>query len=193
MLVTMALFTLASCSGTNVRSWPEKKINMWYETSEWQNLPIKPDASIDIREFVEQNVLSSEEWNAAYDFISDTDFDEILPGKYELTESGVFVTVTDYMTKEPALFEAHRKYIDLQYVVRGQEYIAIGDTRGKTPSVVFNEEKDAEFYTLDESHACLADSTVFFVLFPKDAHKPCIKVDVSSPVRKIVVKIPYVK
>lgn len=193
LFAVMALSALVSCVGTDVRRWSEKKIKAWYETSEWQNLPIKPDRSVDVREFVEQNVLSPEEWKAAYDFMSDTDFGEILPGRYELTESGVYATVTDYMTKDTALFEAHRKYIDIQYVAAGREYIAIGDVNEKVPVSAFDEEKDIEFFTLDESHDFLADSSVFFVLFPKDAHRPCIKVENNSPVRKIVVKIPYVE
>ena len=47
------------------------------------------------------------------------------PGRHEIDGDRVFALVQKYATKpvESALFEAHRKYIDVQYVHRGRETI----------------------------------------------------------------------
>jgi len=115
------------------------------------------------------------------------------PGKYDLTTDGVYATVSDYITKDidTVFYEVHRKYIDIQYVVSGREYIAI-TTLENIDSVkqVYDEVNDIEFFQKTDDRFVLADSTKFFVFFPSDPHKPCLKVDENSKVRKIVVKIP---
>lgn len=186
------LTMLTSCFTDNVRNWSDEKINQWFENSEWTRLDIRPDSSVDVREFVEQNVLSPENWKTAYEFIRKGGFSELPQGKYDLNEDGVFATVTDYETKDSSLFEAHRKYIDIQYVSCGKEIIEIGTSEEKIMETEYDETKDIEFFRLDHSEKVLADSTKFLVLFPKDAHMPCMRYGENKSVRKIVVKIPYV-
>lgn len=191
-LVVAMICMIASCNIENVRTWSDEKVRSWFELSDWNSLPMKPVPSTDIRELVEQNVLSSENWKAAYDFLKNTDFSEIPQGRYDLNDNGLYATVTDYETKDTALFEAHRKYVDIQYVSRGNEMIRVGLTEKKIPRVDFDKSNDIEFFDLPESETILVDSSVFAVFFPKDAHMPCLKTGKKSFVRKIVIKIPYV-
>ena len=47
-------------------------------------------------------------------------------------------------TKEPDVAEAHRKYLDIQYVVKGKEVMGWADLDACSPAVPFSEEKAKE-------------------------------------------------
>lgn len=126
-------------------------------------------------------------------FLSENDPMTLLAGRYDLGADGAFVLVQEYETKCGSVFEAHRKYIDIQCVVSGQEYIYvcdIHDAKGRLAD--YDEVKDVEFFaSASECTRILADSDNPVVLFPCDAHQPCMSVDgISSHVRKLVFKIP---
>lgn len=128
------------------------------------------------------------------EFLSRQDLDSLSEGRIELSSEGVYTTVTDYMTKSEADFEAHRKYIDIQYVASGSEYIYITPMEGvKEYTQPYDEQKDICFFSASKYIECLALPDNLVVLFPCDGHKPCMKVAERAPVRKIVVKIPVVK
>lgn len=134
-----------------------------------------------------------EDWKTALDFLRNTDFENIGQGTYELNANGVYATVTYYMTKDSALFEAHRRYIDIQYLAKGKEIIEIGDIKDKIPAVDYDSLKDIEFFTMRKYEKIVADSSSYLVLFPEDAHRPCMKIGEKQNVRKVVVKIPYMR
>jgi beta-galactosidase beta subunit len=52
---------------------------------------------------------------AAFAFIRENNLHALPLGRYDL-EDGVFAIVQEYFTKEESFYEAHKKYIDLQYM-----------------------------------------------------------------------------
>ena len=107
---------------------------------------------------------------------------------------GVYSTITDYFTKESSTvnYEAHRRFIDIQYVSRGMEYIGLTSLNDIISIIQpYDDEKDIEFFQKLDDNLLLADPTRYFVFFPSDGHKPCLKVDGFDKVRKVVIKIPY--
>ena len=70
-------------------------------------------------------------------------------GKYEIDGADLFISVQEYNTKleENARFEAHRKYIDIQYIVSGEEVVEVTDISKTSVETEYNEAKDMEFYT----------------------------------------------
>jgi YhcH/YjgK/YiaL family protein len=163
-------------------------------SSAWNGeLPFKPDTGIDAREFVRQNVVNRPAWEAAFDFLQKNDLAALPPGRYDLPAEGVYATVSDYPAKErdSCRYEAHRKYIDIQYVAGGAEYIELLPLRLISEEQRYDEEKDILFFEdKTQGEMLYADKNRFFVFFPEDAHKPCLKADWGGTVRKIVVKIP---
>ena len=107
-------------------------------------------------------------------------------GKTEL-DHGAFYSVSDtkLCKKEERLFEYHRKFIDIQFVVNGVEGMEYADINA-LPEGSFNEGSDIGF-TDGEGTPLSLNSGDFAVFFPEDAHKPCIG---EGVVRKVVVKIP---
>lgn len=99
-------------------------------------------------------------------------------------------------TKDTAPFENHRSYIDVQCVVSGEENIFISDIPDCTGRLSdYDGATDIEFFA-DAAHPCeaRADKNNFLILFPGEAHRPCISPDgKQTHVRKIVVKVPFVE
>lgn len=193
LYIALITMTISCNKTTNVSEWSDRQINEWFDQSEWVKLTAKPDGSIDKHQFVEQNVLNPKSWEAALKFMKESDFNSMATGKYDLADDGTFATVSDYTTKDldTAYYEAHRKYIDIQYVPSGKEYIGLTTMENiDTITQPFDAEKDIEFFQKPDDNMLLADANKFFVFFPSDGHKPCIKVDGNEKVRKVVVKIP---
>jgi YhcH/YjgK/YiaL family protein len=100
--------------------------------------------------------------------------------------------VSEYLTKneEDARYEAHQKYIDIQYVVSGKELIGVAPMLQKKDVLEpYDASKDVEFLTFTNGENRQAKSDRFFIFFPEDAHRPGLKDGENSPVRKIVVKV----
>ncbi len=186
--------TVISCGNENLRNWSDAQICEWYENYDWYRLPLKIDGGVNRREFVEQNVLNPQVWKIAYEFLKSADLDSLALGRHELDSMGTFANVQEYTTKDSAHFEAHRKYVDIQILTIGKEYIRITPVEcEKTEVTPYDEAKDIEFFDAENSTSALLDGSNMIVLFPCDGHMPCMKVVENEPVRKVVVKIPYVE
>lgn len=122
--------------------------------------------------------------------------DETTPNE-RLTVDGenIFINLSEYTNKniDECLFESHKKYIDIQYVLTGGELIDIcdekilkvTDDRLDTDDIAFFESTDSF------SRANLTPGT-FVVIFPGEAHKPMIAPDGKGiKTRKAVAKIIY--
>ena len=91
-------------------------------------------------------------------------------------------------TKEPDVAEAHRKYLDIQYIVKGKEVVGWADLAACTPADAFSEESDIGFYSGDFNYITVNEG-ICYVVFPEDAHMPGRHLDVPNDFVKIVVKL----
>lgn len=113
-------------------------------------------------------------------------------GHYLLTGEN-FANVDEYDTKRvnSVGFEAHRKYIDIQFLLRGEERVLVRPLETACCTMPYDEGRDAAFYRHDEAGATelRLGNGYFVILFPDDAHEPQLCIDGPQPVRKIVVKV----
>ena len=96
--------------------------------------------------------------------------------------------VTAGTTKTPDVAEAHRKYLDIQYIVKGKEVMGWADLAACTPTDSFSEENDIGFYTGDFNFITINEG-ICYVVFPEDVHMPGRHLDVPNDFVKIVVKL----
>jgi len=127
----------------------------------------------------------------AFDYLCGTDFALATMGTFEIDGRHVYAMVQEYRTLDrvQGAWEAHRKYIDLQYVVSGTEQIGYAPLRRLTPGC-YDEARDIlplEGAWVGTFFAC--DPGDFVLLFPEDAHMPRIAGAAPELVRKVVVKI----
>ncbi|MGQ8337463.1 YhcH/YjgK/YiaL family protein [Sunxiuqinia sp. A32] len=185
------MIVLISCQSNSIMD--SKAIRDWFEKGEWkQGWPIVVDESADQVDFAKYYHQNPRRWNKAFDFLSATDFQNIEPGKYELDGESLYANVDQYRTRdeEDTRFETHNKYADIQYLIKGKEYIGVVElSKMQKAMFPYNKEKDITFYSSSENNYRLADSSRFFIFLPDDAHRPCLKVDDNLEVKKIVVKV----
>ena len=97
-----------------------------------------------------------------------------------------FLAVTS--TKAPDLAEAHKKYLDIQYIVKGKEVMGWADLADCEIVGEFNEEKDIGKYTGSFEFLTINEG-ICYVAFPEDAHMPGRHLDVPNDFVKVVVKL----
>jgi len=116
---------------------------------------------------------------------------DIAVGTYQIN-SRVRAIVSEYETKvkNEVGYEAHRKNIDIQYLLRGEEHVACLPLDKLKETVPYSEEKDAAFFTssLQPIEMTLGDG-YFAIFFPQDGHMPQLIVGEPEMVKKVVVKI----
>jgi biofilm protein TabA len=194
ILLFLSLLLMQSCSNSSdPSSWSEEKINKWYESGEYLNgWAIKPDESINIREFAIAYFRNKERWDRAFAFLKNSDLNNLEVKKHELDGDNLYALVSEYMTKneEDAKFEAHKKYVDIQYVISGSEQISVSPVTKKGEVLTpYDETKDLEFMTVTGSSDYVATPEKFFIFFPSDLHRPGVKVGANAQVKKVVVKV----
>ena len=117
---------------------------------------------------------------------------DIAPGTYQLTPQ-VKAIVSEYETKvkNEAGFEAHRKNIDIQYLLKGEERIACMPIEKLTETEPYSEEKDAAFYAVEGvvAQTMTIGGGYFAIFFPQDGHMPQLCGDKPEMVKKVVVKV----
>ena len=106
---------------------------------------------------------------------------------YPLSDGNRFFVAAG-TTKAPDVAEAHRKYMDIQYIVKGKEVMGWAGLSACTPTVDFNEEKDIGMYTGDFEFITINEG-ICYVAFPEDAHMPGRHLDVPNDFVKVVVKL----
>lgn len=130
--------------------------------------------------------------DTAIDYLAANGVETLGQGKYAIDGDRVFFLVQSYETKDlsAAKYEAHRKYIDIQFVLEGAESCFCSPLAGLVPSEPFIAERDIGFYQAPEAEAFLPLTPgVFALFFPRDAHKPSCDLGEKRAVRKIVVKV----
>ena len=127
----------------------------------------------------------------ALDFIQNNDMNSLSEGRHNLGSNSMFVIVSSYNTKpvDKGVWEAHRKYIDLQYIISGAEMIGHTSIAGLTTAITYDPDNDIEFLIGKEGSLCHLKSGDFAIFYPHDAHMPGLKISNSQQVYKAVFKI----
>ena len=114
-------------------------------------------------------------------------------GRHDLAGDRVFALVQRYTTKPvgSALFEAHRKYIDVQFVHSGRETILWAPLASmQEETMAYDVAKEAALFKLVPDFTPLNLSAGHFaILYPQDAHAPCVQWQSPAEVFKVVVKV----
>ena len=115
-------------------------------------------------------------------------------GSWDIDGEDLYLIATEYTTvplTADCQMEAHRKYIDVMYLIEGQECIYCKPTELLSNIVSeYCTEEDcllAEVDTDREPHNLYQSQVA--VLFPHDAHCPCCCIDEERLVKKLICKV----
>lgn len=123
--------------------------------------------------------------------IQNVDFENTELGKYVVNDD-FFYLVQEYESKDPkvARHEAHKAYVDIQYVVEGKEAIDIAPAMFMEVDEEYDADRDVVFFKEPKqaTRFVLTDGG-YAILYPEDSHKPGVRVDEAVKVKKIVGKV----
>ena len=125
----------------------------------------------------------------AFDYIRETDLYALAPGRYNIVNDDLIAIVEHVSgrSREMAKLEAHRRYIDIQLVLEGDEQMGwkpLADCYN--PVSEHSEERDIRFF-LDAPASWIAvPPDHFCIFFPEDAHAPLVG---NGPIQKVIFKI----
>ena len=139
-------------------------------------------------------------FEAAFAFLREMMENDPAPGRYVMpncdAEDAVIVNVFDYETKpmSPSIqMEAHRRYIDVQVVLEGKEYMYVPGVNPLSVTVPYRQDTDIEFFEMPstkDTARCMVSAGYFAVFYANELHAPGISLlDTPTRVRKFVVKI----
>lgn len=191
ILLFLMLCIVSAGSNAQKSSKPvsAKMIEKWIQQKSWAGgLLLNLHSSVNKAAFYEAYHTNKKLWDTAFSFLQTQDLANIPTGKRPLIGEAVFISVTDEPSKkmEDVKWESHKKYIDLQYIIKGKEIIGVADASKATVTKPYT--PDAMNYTADGTYYT-TDPGTFFLFFPNDAHRPTIKADGYDVVKKIVIKI----
>jgi len=193
MKLTNFFGIFGSKSSSDPASWSSKQIDEWFEKGEWSSgWDVPPDVSVNRIEFAKSYFANTERWVKAFNFLKTTDLLNLELKRFDIDGDNIYAFVNEYITKNPenAEYEAHRKYIDIQYIIMGKELIGVAPYSLKSEvTQAYDINNDIEFMKVSGGSDITATPEKFFIFFPSDAHRPNLKFGENSQVRKIVVKV----
>ena len=115
---------------------------------------------------------------------------DVAKGSHKISDTLV-LNVNEYNSNEnkDGAYEAHEKWIDLQMIISGEEYIRYAKRSAGIMKTEYNPDCDALFMTVENYDNLGLFTGNFAVFFPEDLHLPGLAVDKSMPIKKYVFKI----
>ncbi len=126
----------------------------------------------------------------AWEYLRTNDMRAIALGRHDIDGDRLFALVQEYTTRQAGecIWEAHRRYIDVQHVVFGEErmgYANLAHAREREP---YDSARDVAFYEPGTDFITLRAGMVA-IFGPEDVHSPCGAAGAPRLVRKVVVKV----
>ncbi len=130
----------------------------------------------------------------ALEFLQKQDFRQLEDGRYPIHGEDSFAILQRYETRVPenGKPEAHRQYVDIQYIVEGREQLGWCPMSPELKVCdPYEEQRDIIFFDkLIPITALTLEEGSFAVLYPYDVHRPCGSLAKEpEKVTKVVVKI----
>lgn len=132
----------------------------------------------------------SDSLRKGFEWLKNNDMLNMPDGRYLIEDEKIFANVQSYDTKDNAPYEGHRKYIDIQYMIKGSEKIGVTDYSNCSTVEPYDSTKDIEFLknNMQDKYQILEEGE-FLVFFPQDAHQPALDLDKKLFVKKVIVKV----
>ncbi len=128
----------------------------------------------------------------AFAYLTSNDLAALAPGRYDIDGNQVYLMIQEPELKawDQGRWEAHRRYADIQLVLAGSERIGFCSVSSAPVETPYSPENDILFYQEMPGNEALVRAGEMMILFPQDAHKPCIRPHGGGDkVRKAVVKV----
>lgn len=130
---------------------------------------------------------------AAFAALKALSAEAFVKGRHEVDGDHIYINAAEYETKpaSESCMEHHKRYIDVMWMVSGEEIIGTCPVAALTEfTKPYTEEIDAALAKLvsvyTEAKVTAGDVVI---LFPEDAHAPCMQLNGPSHVQKFIAKV----
>jgi YhcH/YjgK/YiaL family protein len=125
----------------------------------------------------------------ALEYLRATDLMSVAIGRHDLDGDRLFALVQEYTTRaaDDCVWEAHRKYIDVQFVAAGVERMGFANLAQMRVRDAYDAARDVAFFEPGEAFVTIPAGT-FAIFGPEDVHSPGHTAGAACLVRKVVVK-----
>ena len=137
----------------------------------------------------EKYIALHKDFKLVFDYLKNNNLETMNCAKnIQLRGEEVFFNLDEYETKQTQKLEAHKKYIDIQVVITGEEYMGYTNIDNTTVTEEYDKNRDVMF--LDGNvDKVLATNKNFIIFYPEDAHMPALSVTEPKKVKKAIFKI----
>ncbi len=195
LFIALFLFSVGmhGVAQTAAKVWTRHNAKEWFNKKEWLGaLHLQPHKTVNKVEFARQYQVNKVYWDKAFNFLQEQNLQTLAAGNHPIDGDNVFVIVTQNPTKDydSTAWESHIKYIDLQYVISGEEKIAVHPITKLKITKPYDASKDIVNYS-GEGNIYTNVPETFFLFFPSDGHRPNITTGGNKADKKIIIKIRY--
>jgi YhcH/YjgK/YiaL family protein len=126
---------------------------------------------------------------AAFQFLRRADLAQLEPGRHVIDGEALFAIVSNGPARpsEEARLECHRRYVDIQFVIAGQDGMGWKPLRDcRRPHSDYDPTRDIRFFDDAADAWVTVGPGAFAIFFPEDAHAPLVG---TGTIHKVVIKI----
>lgn len=123
-------------------------------------------------------------------YASENDLLSFEKGRYEIDGDYLFVNIVEYTTTqaESCFWEAHKKYLDIHLMLRGQEQIDLNFIQNMS---VKEYVEDSDFLSMDgeKNSSVVLKAGDYLICYPGDGHRTAVAVKDIETIKKAIFKI----
>ncbi len=183
------------CMTTTELAAQSQNSKAWFKSMEWlHGAPMKPAVkSLDIDTFAAHYAKYPKRWETVFNYLATKNLKTVPLGVTELT-SDVRLIVQEYETRpiataDKVLYERHKKYIDVQCIITGEELHGTSKLGTGKECIPYKVSDDIMFYTVYDVPFYIIRSGYFTIFFPDDMHTTNYGFGDVTNVRKLVFKV----
>lgn len=126
----------------------------------------------------------------AFRYLQGEEWKQLPNGRIVLNGDRLFANVDRYTTVAEKPFETHERYVDIQCIVSGDEIIGVAPAEELVEKEAYDKQRDIAFWEAKRPYTQVhMHPGWFLMLFPGEAHAPCMHLDGEHQVHKVVLKV----
>jgi len=126
----------------------------------------------------------------AFDFLEGIEEDGFPEGTTEIVGTHLYANgmVRDTKDFAESIWESHQKYLDIHFLVDGNERVFYGPEEKMTEVIPYNEEKEITVFEGNGTEVFVPQNG-FVIFFPGEIHKALVHTGMPEKVKKVVIKL----
>lgn len=131
----------------------------------------------------------------AIEWADQADWNNLAEGKHNIDGERLFL-INETVTLQPlgpeSVWEAHNRYVDILLILEGTERIGWAPRTNELPlRNAYNEATDKVLFEASDFSGTMIDVEAgqAVIMFPSDAHVPCLAIDGPKQVKRAVFKV----